>query len=221
LWYGVSLDTANDLLLTSDILNHLESEYFIDITRIYATGKSDGAGFCNVLACDPVLSNRFAAFAPVSGAFYSKNTSTCVPATVAITCNPGRSKIPMLEFHGGKDSTIPYVGEGRKEECLPSIPHWAQSWAARDGLSLTNQTTDMKGTNDTFIYQFGSGLEFGLVTQIFDKSIAHDWPSTVSNSYVSLACADVSGAECRQYCGGTCASLLQYHSDHPGLLQVV
>jgi hypothetical protein len=32
----------------------------------------------------------------------------------------------------------------------------------------------MKGTNDTFIYQFGSGLEFRLVTQIFDKSIAHD-----------------------------------------------
>jgi poly(3-hydroxybutyrate) depolymerase len=102
----------------------------------------------------------------------------------------------MMEFHGGKDTTIPYVGEGRKEECLPSIPHWTQSWAARDGLSLTNQTTEMKGTNDTFIYQFGSGLEFGLVTQIFDKSIAHDWPSTVSNSYVSVACADVSGAEC-------------------------
>jgi poly(3-hydroxybutyrate) depolymerase len=37
------------------MINQLEQEYNIDPARIWATGMSDGGGFCNTIACDPTL----------------------------------------------------------------------------------------------------------------------------------------------------------------------
>lgn len=178
-WQGVPNITVNDVQFTADILDHVQEQYCIDPTRIFATGKSDGAGFCNVLACDKTMSSRIAAFAPVSGAFYV-NTSSCAPDTVPIPCNPSRHDIPFLEFHGGNDSTIHYQGGPRKQECLPSIPHFIQQWAARDGLSLHNVTTPI--SSNTVSYKYGSGVNFGLVEHVYDAVIGHDWPSTAPNA---------------------------------------
>ncbi|TVY12862.1 hypothetical protein LARI1_G009410, partial [Lachnellula arida] len=51
------------------------------------------------------------------------------------------------------------------------------AWAARDGLASTNVTSDL--TADTKVYSFGTGDDEGLVTQVTDSKLAHDWPSTV------------------------------------------
>jgi poly(3-hydroxybutyrate) depolymerase len=156
----------------------LTESYCIDKARIWASGKSDGGGFNGLLACDTLLSQRIAAFAPVSGAFYVKNkTEECDPITIPIPCNPGRPSVPFIEFHGGKDRTIPYEGGPRQRECLPEIPHYLQEWAARDGLGTQNLTSQL--TSDTLVYQFGTD---GLVTGVYDPSIKHDWPSTFPNS---------------------------------------
>jgi len=178
-WEGTPGANADDIGFTNDLIDQLHREYCIDKKRIYATGKSDGAGFDNVLACDPLLSRRIAAFAPVSGAFYV-DTLPCKPSTVTIPCNPGRDNIPMLEFHGGIDTTIRYTGGKRKGKCLPSIPHWIQEWALRDNLGLQNSTSNL--STDSFVIMFGEGEREGLVTHVFDPNIGHDWPSTVPNS---------------------------------------
>lgn len=177
-WQGVPNVTINDVQFTTDILNYVEKNYNVDRRRIYATGKSDGAGFCNVLACDAGLSQRIAAFAPVSGAFYV-NTTPCHADTVQIPCNPGRRNIPFLEFHGGNDTTISYNGGDRKNQCLPTIPHFIQQWAIRDGLG--SQNTSKHLAPNTTLYSFGHGAHAGLVEHIFDAAIGHDWPSTVPN----------------------------------------
>ena len=182
--------SANDLQFVTDILDQLEEQYSIDTTQIWAAGKSDGGGFCNTLACDSTLSTRIAAFAPVSGAFYVIEPGTCVPTTVPIPCQPGRPKIPIIEFHGFNDGTIPYAG-GRRDPkengCLPAIPYWTQQWALRDGLAATNITTNL--TSDTLVYTFGEGSEEGLVTQVtdFNSTFKHDWPSTVPVGDLELA----------------------------------
>ncbi|KAM0263711.1 hypothetical protein ACHAQJ_001025 [Trichoderma viride] len=178
-WQGVPNITVNDVQFTADILNHVQSQYCIDPTRIFATGKSDGAGFCNVLACDSALSGRIAAFAPVSGAFYV-DTLPCAPNNVHMPCHSSRHDIPFLEFHGGNDTTINYQGGERKKECLPSIPHFIQQWAVRDGLDLHNITTPI--SSNTVSYKFGTGVNFGLVEQVYDSVIGHDWPSTAPNA---------------------------------------
>lgn len=171
--------TTNDIQFTTDILDLVQSQYCIDPNRISATGKSDGAGFCNVLACDPKLSGRIAAFAPVSGAFYV-NELPCVPQDVKFSCHSSRKNIPMLEFHGGNDSIINYEGGERKNECLPSIPHFIQQWAIRDGLDLHNVTAPV--SQNTVSFKFGRGSSSGLVEHIFDSVIGHDWPSTTPNA---------------------------------------
>ncbi|KAG8405110.1 hypothetical protein J3459_021625 [Metarhizium acridum] len=177
-WQGVPGATSDDILFTSDILDYVQYRYCIDPTRISATGKSDGGGFCNLLACDPRLSSRVAAFAPVSGAFYI-HSRPCRPQTVEFSCRSSRADVPFLEFHGGKDKVISYKGGSRKKECLPSIPHFIQQWASLDGLGIDNTTTRV--SQNTVLYTFGHGSKAGLVEHVYDSAIGHDWPSAVPN----------------------------------------
>lgn len=198
----------DDIGFTSKILDSLQSQYCIDLDRIFATGKSDGAGFDGVLACDENMSKRIgehsfkltqkhrlhlelrhktssAAFAPVSGAFYTPNAAdnTCDPTTTpnnpAITpllsCTPGRTNIPMLEFHGLADATIAYNGGVRREACLPTIPHWIQTWAQRAGLGAANSSSSVPGAleySSAVRYEFGQGASQGLVTHIVDGTVS-------------------------------------------------
>ncbi|CAN8100561.1 unnamed protein product [Discula destructiva] len=194
-WQGVPGVETDDLGFTADILDDLESQYCIDQNRLFATGKSQGGGFVGVLACDEHLSKRISAFAPVSGAFYIANTTgdTCDPESIpynpdispAKNCTPGRTSIPMLEFHGLNDSTINYNGGVRRKACLPTIPHWIQTWAERDGLGSTNTSSRVPGALDGSMairYEFGQGSKQGLVTHIMDgTNIGHDWPSSLLN----------------------------------------
>ena len=116
-----------------DIIKQLEKDYSIDPDQICATGKLDGSRFGGTVACDPVLSQKIAAFGPVSGAFYVEESRTLYPAGVTIPCNPGQAKIPIMKFPGYKDRTIEYSQGTRNSACLPTIPHWTQGWALRDG----------------------------------------------------------------------------------------
>ena len=180
-WEVVPGVTTNDVLFTEQLLDEVQSTYCVDLLRFGATGKSDGAGFVGaVAACDPELSIRFAAVAPVSGAFYVANkTSVCDPDTIPISCHPARP-VPMFEFHGGNDTVIAYDGGVRKEECLPSIPHWITAWAVRDGLGAHNRSSHLAET--TTLYTWGNGFTRGIVKQVTDLAIGHDWPSTLPNS---------------------------------------
>jgi poly(3-hydroxybutyrate) depolymerase len=178
-WQGVPGITTNDVQFTADILNHVSTLYCIDPARVSATGKSDGAGFCNILACDPVLSTRIAAFAPVSGAYYIPSRP-CDPSFVAIPCDAARDSIPLLAFHGGNDTTISYSGGRRDGECLPTIPHFINQWARRDGLSEKNVTTSL--AKNAVWYRYGEGSDAGLVGLVFESDIGHDWPSTAPNA---------------------------------------
>ena len=165
------------------MLTHFETTYCLDTTRIYAAGKSNGGGFTDTLACDPTASTRISAFAPVSGAYYQSDDKTCNATAVDIQCNPGRAKIPILEFHGTADKTIPYGGGGRRGECLPSVPHLVREWAGRDGLGTEkNETTQLFG-GKVQRYRFGKGEEeeLGLVTHYRVEGLGHAWPSKEAN----------------------------------------
>jgi poly(3-hydroxybutyrate) depolymerase len=130
-WQGDpdSSPSVNDIDFTLDIINSLQSTYCISPRNIYAAGKSNGGGFVNLLACDPKASSIIAAFAPVSGAYYLTKEETS-PA-----CNPSRSPVPIIEFHGYQDETIPYLGgdNTRDNGITPPIPEWINEWATRDG----------------------------------------------------------------------------------------
>lgn len=171
----------NDVGFVLDMIGSLEDEFCIDTNRIYSSGHSNGGGFSlNILACNSTASQKIAAFMGSAPATYQGATdANCNPATVPITCNPGRKLIPILETHGSADTTIGYNGGPRRQRCLPSVPHFITEWAVRDGLSATNVTTSLVNGN---IKQSSFGN--GLVTSYWMNGLGHTWPWSYNGGWI-------------------------------------
>ncbi len=176
---GVSTD---DVGYTLEVLDRVLDDLCIDEGRIYATGMSQGGGMVNLLACNESTAGRFAAYAPVSGAFYYAEDADgqCDPDNVTFSCSPGREKLPILAFQGGADDVVAYDGGHRRGGCLPNVGHWISQWAVREGLG-PDPTEQQKITNAATKYLYGDGDERGLVSFVYDgKSVGHVWPATVT-----------------------------------------
>jgi polyhydroxybutyrate depolymerase len=119
-WQGApySAPGVDDLAFTADLLDRLEADLCLDERRVYATGKSNGAGFTAILACR--AADRIAAIAPVAGAYYGTGEPPCAPTR----------PVPVIAFHGTADATIPYPGD--PERGLPAVADWAAAWAERN-----------------------------------------------------------------------------------------
>lgn len=166
------------------MIQSFSQRYCIDMNRIFAAGKSNGGGLTGLLACNETTSAQIAAFAPVSGAFYQplSENGTCDADHVPITCNPATRQVPIIEFHGDSDHTIPYTGGKRRGECLPTIPHWAREWSKRDGYGPGSDLTT-SFDNNVLEYEYGAlDGTLGIVTHYLIKGLGHAWPSTQPNS---------------------------------------
>lgn len=89
---------VDDVAFISALLDRLEKDFRIDLSRIYVTGLSNGGYMSGRLACD--LAGRFAAAAPVAA---------LVTEQVAAACRPSRP-IPILYILGTDDPLVPYTG---------------------------------------------------------------------------------------------------------------
>jgi polyhydroxybutyrate depolymerase len=112
--------TVDDTAHVDDLLDHLLATLCVDPHRVYATGFSSGGGLTAILAC---RSDRIAAFAAVSGAFFV-TPAGCTPA----------SPVPLIEFHGTNDK-VPYRGGPFGPDTLMPVPQWLQDWADRNRCS--------------------------------------------------------------------------------------
>ena len=92
---GADSPSNRDLTFVSQILDQIEASECVDETRIYATGYSDGAFMTSTLAC--AMSDRIAAFAPVSGV---QLMSPCAATR----------RVPILAFHGTADPILYFNG---------------------------------------------------------------------------------------------------------------
>ena len=150
-------------------MNELESKYCIDTDRIFTASKSNGGGFCGTLACSEV-GGRFAAFAPVAGAFYTD-------ATPNAQCDPAKVPVPILEFHGLADKTIDYEGGTSHDAPLPKILDWLERWAVRDGCdSKTKPTIETTHGGNVFHYSWPCHVHHYAI-----NGLGHVWPSKSPN----------------------------------------
>lgn len=170
----------NDTLFTSELLTHLQSRFCISSLQIFASGKSNGGGFVGRLACNPEMSSRIAAFAPVSGAFYRDYMGPCYPS---------RSPIPELEFHGGADPIIPYYGgEDRSGRGVTvSIPSWLHNWTIQDGCAphAKNSTVVLPGVGGKSVRRttWDCKRQIGIVSHYFSETLGHVWPNEANAGY--------------------------------------
>lgn len=167
-WQGApySAPGVDDLAFTHDLLDHLEASLCVDERRVYATGKSNGAGFTAILACR--AAERIAAIAPVAGAFYGTGEPPCDPSR----------PVPVIEFHGTADATIPYPGDA--DRGLPAITDWVAAWAQRDGCHAGPQRETVGP--DVIVSRWtgcGRGVQ---VEHVAVDGGGHTWPGADSYS---------------------------------------
>lgn len=161
-WTGES-EMEEDVQFINDLIDHLQSEYNIDSSRIYVNGLSNGAGMSYVLACK--LAGRIAAMGGVAGAY-------SLPAE---KCDPSRP-VPVIAFHGTEDPIVPYEGGLVRREglALPSIREWVQSWAERNGCRLV--PLDLPTTGNVSGIHYPGCLDHADVMFYTIKGGGHTWP---------------------------------------------
>ena len=64
--------------------------------------------------------------------------------------------MPIIDFHGGKDTTIPYAGEPAKG--LPPIPGWLDAWAVRNSCVRARTIDRADGVHEKVCSGCGSDL---------------------------------------------------------------
>ena len=165
--YGTSNDSSDpfiDVRFISDLIDHLQLQYNIDPSQIYANGLSNGGGMSYLLAC--TLSNRIAAVGSVSGAYVLPMNE----------CKPSRP-VPMMVFHGTADPIVPYFGGPSRsfEIPFPYIPNWVKGYAALNGCNPAPEVFPSSGNDISGMHYTGCAQGADVIFY----SIAgggHSWP---------------------------------------------
>jgi polyhydroxybutyrate depolymerase len=163
-----SSDGVDDVAFTRRMLDRLEADLCVDARRVYATGMSNGGFMSHRLACE--MSDRIAAVAPVSG----------VNASVA--CNPTRA-VPVLDFHGTADPTVPF--EGDQARGWLSVPATIDDWARRDGCKGGGVETLARG--DVRCTTYGQCRDQAEVTLCTVEGGGHTWPGGTAPPWIAGA----------------------------------
>lgn len=171
---GISQDSPNDIDFTLDVLDWLDQKLCIDKTRIYASGKSNGGGLTNLLACNATTASKFAAFAGVSGAYYEDK--------LARNCAPGRI-VPFISFHGLNDTTIPYDGKDGDTAATSTYPidQWLSDWLKRDQVPSSVQPVTCNPYDLVTEYAWSEQGYQNVITHYKENNFGHVWPSTLPN----------------------------------------
>lgn len=151
--------TAKDVLFTSNMLNDLQANFCINPNQIYATGFSNGGGFTAKLACQ--LPDRIAAFAPISGSYLPSFYS----------CSSDRP-VPIIEFHGTKDTVVPYLGLKSKKEFAALT--WIANWAKKD--TCTPQPIITKESKKITKYLWTNCSANASIIHYKINGEGHSWP---------------------------------------------
>jgi polyhydroxybutyrate depolymerase len=83
--------------------------------KVFATGKSDGAGFVALLI------DRFLSLVPIAAAAVC--SSALFYTTTGTVAQPSLNGVPFLEMHGTEDTVMPY--NGQQFTAAPSSPVWS------------------------------------------------------------------------------------------------
>ncbi|KJX92525.1 hypothetical protein TI39_contig5842g00022 [Zymoseptoria brevis] len=153
-----------DFSFVTKLVSHLKDEYCIDPDRVYASGKSNGGGFVDTLACDDT-GDQFAAFAMAAAALYTDNEQGNCPKKRAI-----------LEAHGDKDGIISYPGKDTNQGKTPRIGEWTTWWKERT-CSASTQRDNISSPPDNYdIRSYSCDSRSGVVQQYHGTELGHCWP---------------------------------------------
>lgn len=167
-------DQVNDVKFTRAVLDDLARVTKVDPKRIYATGMSNGAIMCYLLASE--MADRLAAIAPVAGPM---GTKTCSPSEPVSVCH----------FHGTADAFAPYRG-GRGTRSVSrtdfySVEHSINAWVKANGCgNPTTKQLETKVDDGTQVTQtvYAGGRNGSEVVLYTIQGMGHTWPGRQSRA---------------------------------------
>jgi polyhydroxybutyrate depolymerase len=125
--------SVDDVAFIAAVLDDLAEYFSIDPQRVYATGLSNGAHMCYLLAAR--LSDRIAAIAPVAG-------QRAVGQYAPVPPRP----VPVVHFHGRQDTWMPFAGgesnpdrSGFEQFAIAPVMEAIGSWVAHNGCPVEPQ----------------------------------------------------------------------------------
>jgi polyhydroxybutyrate depolymerase len=160
---------VDDVAFARALLDDLAKVANVDPKRVYATGMSNGAIMCYLLASE--LSGRIAAIAPVSGPMGTEK------------CDPKRP-VSVIHFHGSDDQHAPFKG-GKGAKSLAqiefySVEHSIRAWVRANGCPETPTVTDLPDkADDGMTVQrktYGPGKDGAEVVLFVINGGGHTWP---------------------------------------------
>lgn len=192
-WQGASYAQpgVDDLQFTTDLLAHLRTQYCVDSDHVYASGKSNGGGFVDTLACADA-GDEFAAFAMASAALYTDNAEASCPKARAI-----------LESHGDQDHTIDPAGGDGSGGSYPAIDTWVGWWAQRDGCVASDRVEDTSADGYKYV-EYSCGGRDAVVGHYEVYGLGHCWPAATAGS------TDDRKDECHDYSLDYTSKVLQW-----------
>lgn len=160
-WNISSSTGTDDVGFISALIDTLDYLYDVDLNRVYATGMSMGGFMSYRLACE--LSERIAAIASVTGlqAFYP--------------CTPSRP-VPVAQFHGTADPTVPYIG----------VATTTNNWINYNGCPLEPVVTDLpdivpEDNSTVTLSYYGLCSDSSQVLLYTINNGEHTWPGAIIN----------------------------------------
>jgi polyhydroxybutyrate depolymerase len=164
----------NDISFFNEMCDHMINNYSVDVTKIYATGISNGGFMSSRLGCE--LSNRFAAIAVVA--------ATMEATTIAPGCNPERP-VPAIYIHGTTDPLVPFLGGemtagGTAGGTILSHFQTIEKWVTINRCNAIPIVTDLPDISDdgTTIKQrvYAGGTDGSEVVSYVILNGGHTWP---------------------------------------------
>ncbi len=104
--------TVDDVGFTDALIDSLSVMYNIDLTRVFATGMSNG-GFMSFLLASQ-LSEKIAAIASVTGSMTPETYNNSNP----------QHPTPIMQIHGTADNLVPYGGVFYSKSIEDVLNYW-------------------------------------------------------------------------------------------------
>ena len=185
----------DDIAFTDALLDQLEEDYTVDVSRVYATGFSNG-GSMSFLAGSR-LPNRFAAIAPVAATLPAAD-DLGAPNPIDPTSSPTSSRaIPVMYMLGTDDPLVAYDGGTSPNSgyLYPATGGVMSAWATNnlcqsepDSVTLPDIVLTDRSTVTVLTYQNcetytawdGSEQIEASVVHYRINGGGHVWPSSLS-----------------------------------------
>ena len=168
---------ANDIDFISSLIDWAYAEYQIDLSRVYATGKSNGGKMSYHLACN--LGYRIAGVASVGGSMTPNTYATCRP----------NQPTAIVHIHGRDDTVVPIDGNGRSTPLTDMIDYWKNYNGCDQETVFVIPDLNDDGYGGS-LYRYHGCLNNVDVQLFLMDQIGHDWPTDL-NDYDIIAADEI------------------------------